>query len=65
MRLGGFGSSILEYFSDNKIDKNVYINGIPDSFTNHASRTELFEELLLDTKSIINKIEIVLNEIKK
>jgi len=55
---GGFGSSILEYFSLNSINKKVKIMGINDEFCSQGSRKELLEMVGLNYQSInsfINK----------
>jgi len=56
---GGFGSSILEYFSLNSISKNVKIIGVNDKFTEQGTRKELLDLLGLNVETInniINKI---------
>ena len=53
---GGFGSAILEYFKKKHINSNLFIHGIDDQFTEHASRNELLKELKLDAKSIYELI---------
>ncbi len=55
---GGFGSSILEYLVDNKLDtKNITLMGIEDHYVNHGEKIELLRELNLDVVSIISKIK--------
>ncbi len=49
---GGFGSSILEYFSLNSINKKVKIMGINDEFSSQGSRKELLEMVGLNYQSI-------------
>ena len=57
MKLGGFGSSIMEYFQEKNINKKLYIHGIDDKFTEHASRKELLSQLHLDSTSIYELIK--------
>tara|TARA_Y100000590_G_scaffold466222_2_gene640900 strand:- start:1056 stop:2900 length:1845 start_codon:yes stop_codon:yes gene_type:complete len=59
---GGFGSSILEYFNMNKVNKRIDILGIEDEFTTHGDRKKLIELCGLDVKTINNKINLLLNE---
>ena len=35
--IGGFGSSILKYYTDNNIKANVKVFGVKDNFVSHAS----------------------------
>jgi len=59
---GGFGSSILEYFSLNSINKNVKLIGINDEFTEQGDREELMKLIGLDCMSINNVINQILDE---
>ncbi len=54
---GGFGSAVLEYYSDNNLNNNVMRMGIPDKFVEHASRSELLEELGLSPNGLIQLIK--------
>ena len=55
---GGFGSSILEYFSSvNNNEIEVLIHGIPDKYIDHGTQAELYEELQLNAEGIL-KISI-------
>ena len=49
---GGFGSAVLEYFSDNAIDVKVRRMGIPDRFIEHGTPEELYAEIGLDVAGI-------------
>jgi len=59
---GGFGSSILEYFSNNNIQKKIKLIGIKDEFTTHGDRNSLLKICKLDVISIDNIIKEYLNE---
>ena len=59
---GGFGSSILEYFSNNNVQKMIKIMGIQDEFTTHGDRNSLLKICKLDVKSIDIIIKNYLNE---
>ena len=54
---GGFGSSILNYISDNDKRIKVIRMGIPDQYIEQASRTELLEQLKLNSKNIAKTIK--------
>jgi len=53
---GGFGSSVIEFFNDNKISKPIERIGIPDCFVPHGSREELMIELGLKGQSLEDRI---------
>jgi 1-deoxy-D-xylulose-5-phosphate synthase len=57
--LGGFGASILEWAAEFRADGQVEILnlGIPDRFQEHASRTELLEDLGLTGKGLARRIQ--------
>jgi len=59
---GGFGSSILEYFNKNNINKKIEVLGIDDEFTTHGDRESLLELCNLDVNFIIKKIERIIGE---
>jgi 1-deoxy-D-xylulose-5-phosphate synthase len=50
--IGGFGTAILEFMSDNGYQAHVKRMGVPDWFVEHGSQTELFREIGLDMESI-------------
>ena len=54
---GGFGSSILEFFSKNNITKTLKLIGIKDHFSNHGNNSNLFKEESLDVNSITNVLK--------
>jgi 1-deoxy-D-xylulose-5-phosphate synthase len=55
---GGFGSSILEYISDNDI-KNISVKriGIRDGWVGFGSRVELLADVALDKNGLLKSIE--------
>ena len=55
--IGGFGSSVLQYFSNNDINVKVFNKGIGDVFIQHGTRDELMAIAGLDEDSLINYIE--------
>ena len=59
---GGFGSSILEYCSKNRITLNIKNIGIEDNFITHGSRSELLNLTGLSVNKIYNQIKIFYEE---
>ena len=55
--IGGFGSSILQYFSNIDTEVKVYNKGIEDNFIQHGTRDELMEIAGLDEASLISYIQ--------
>ena len=53
---GGFGSSILELYSQNKVEVNVSVLGFDDSFIPHGEKEELYSLKNIDCESIFNTI---------
>ena len=54
---GGFGSSVLEYYSNKKKnDKIIKLLGIHDHFVEHGSRKELLDLVNLSEDKIYNII---------
>ncbi len=57
IRSGGFGSSILEWMSDNGYSPKITRLGVPDSFIEHGPVDELQKICHIDPNSIINAIK--------
>ncbi len=57
VRNGGFGSSILEWMSDNGYTPKITRLGIPDSFVEHGPVDELQKICHIDSDSIIDAIK--------
>ena len=53
---GGFGSAVLEFFSDNGYNIQVKRLGIPDAFVEHGTPEELYNMLGLDGEGIATSI---------
>jgi 1-deoxy-D-xylulose-5-phosphate synthase len=53
--MGGMGSAILEFMSDNNYSSKVVRLGIPDTYIHHGTQKELYEEAGFDTQSIVKK----------
>jgi len=64
--VGGIGSAVLEFMSDNNYSAQVKRLGIPDAYIEHGEPTELWKECGFDENSIFeNILEISQSEKKK
>ncbi|MFC2151357.1 1-deoxy-D-xylulose-5-phosphate synthase [Bacteroidota bacterium] len=54
--VGGFGSAVLEFMSDNGYTINVKRLGIPDQFIDHGTPQELHRECGFDVEAIIETV---------
>ena len=59
---GGFGSSILEYFSNKNKNIDILIHGFKDEFIQHAKREELLEDAMLNCDSIYKIVKNKIND---
>lgn len=57
--IGGFGSAILEFISENNYDKKLIREGIPDKFIGHGTQEELIVKCEYDLNSLILKLKAV------
>ncbi|GAL11382.1 1-deoxy-D-xylulose 5-phosphate synthase [Vibrio astriarenae] len=57
---GGAGAGVIEFMMQEKLMKPVLNLGLPDKFVAQGSQQELYEELGLDAKGILNSIEAYL-----
>ena len=55
--MGGAGSAVQEFCSENKINIKSFLLGIPDKFIDHASRDEMLEAAGLSPKQIKLKLK--------
>ena len=55
--IGGFGANVTAFVSEEKLQVEVLINGIPDVYVEHGNIQQLREKIQLDADSIIRKIE--------
>jgi 1-deoxy-D-xylulose-5-phosphate synthase len=60
VKSGGFGSAILEFMATNNYKNTVELIGIPDEFIEHGTITELQNYAGINSKSIEDKISILL-----
>lgn len=56
VKKGGFGTAILEWANDNNKHNKVKILAIGDSFLNHATTNQLYDEIGISTNKITNTI---------
>ena len=52
MKAGGFGSSVLEFMSENNYSNKVKVLGIPDIFVKHGETEKLKESIGLDRTNL-------------
>lgn len=58
---GGFGSAILEFMNQNKIDDvELIVHGLPDKFVEHGTPDELYSDLKMDVKGVSSIIKDLL-----
>ena len=63
--IGGFGSSVINYYSKKNSKLKVFIKGIDDSFIEHGTRSELLEITGLNEKGILSYINSSINNYEK
>ena len=54
--VGGFGSAVLEYYADSGTLLKVKKMGLPDSFVEHGTQSELHKKLGLDAEGIVSEV---------
>ncbi len=55
--MGGAGSAVLEYLSEQGIDTPCQLMGIPDRYIEHASPIQQFTDIGIDKATIIAKVK--------
>ncbi len=63
--MGGMGSAVLEFMTDNGYASKVTRLGIPDRFIEHGSQEELHKECHYDTDNIVKTILLLCPQTKK
>ena len=58
--VGGLGSAILEFASDNNYHPTIKRLGIPDRFVDHGTQSELLRECEYDKAGIVKAIKAIL-----
>jgi len=61
--MGGAGSAVNEFLSNQDTTARCINLGIPDIFPEHASQTELYHDYGLDSEGIINTISKAISKI--
>jgi len=59
--MGGFGSAVIEFMADQKYSAEIIRLGIPDTYINHGTQQELWEECKFDKKAIIATVKDILS----
>lgn len=59
---GGFGSSVLEHYNEQKLDVPVTRIGIPDEFIEHGDVPELLNEIHISVEDLKNQIKSQLQQ---
>jgi len=54
---GGFGSGVVEYFSDKRYKNSLLRLGLPDNFVDHGTQAELYSILEIDAEGIYKNIK--------
>ena len=60
--MGGMGSAISEFMIDNDYTSKITRLGIPDSYIEHGSQTELHKHCNYDTGSIIETVKKIVGK---
>ena len=58
--MGGFGSAVLEFMSDQGYQAEVTRLGIPDEYIHHGTQEELWAECGFDVNAIVKTAEKML-----
>ena len=62
IKIGGFGSSVLEYAAERGYKNNIHVMGIDDIFVEHGNIAELHKFCKIDSQSIVDKVLEILNK---
>ena len=54
--VGGFGSAVIEFISENGYNVKLIRLGVPDQFIEHGSQSELYHECGFDVQGIIHTV---------
>ena len=60
IKIGGFGSAVMEFLNDENLNINLKILAIPDSFVDHGARDKLLSDLKLDEASLLEEIKNII-----
>ncbi len=56
--VGGFGSGVLEYFTENNYKNDILRIGLPDNFIEHGTQAELHQIIGIDPEGIAKKVKV-------
>ncbi|MCH8496298.1 MAG: 1-deoxy-D-xylulose-5-phosphate synthase [Balneolales bacterium] len=59
-KIGGFGSAVAEYISENHPGVRVKIMGVPDRIVEHGTQDELYREVGIDSQAVVEAVRSVL-----
>ena len=59
--MGGFGSAVIEFMSDQKYKAEIVRLGIPDAYIQHGTQKELWAECGFDKTAIVKTVKEMLN----
>jgi 1-deoxy-D-xylulose-5-phosphate synthase len=59
--MGGFGSAVIEFMTDQKYQAEVVRLGIPDKYIHHGTQEELWDECGFHTKGIVATVKQMLS----
>ena len=57
VKMGGFGSSVLEFYGEKGISKDVLNLGFPDRYIEQGTQAQLFERYGLDAAGIYESVK--------
>lgn len=63
--IGGYGSAVAEFLTDNAYTNKLLRIGLPDSFVDHGTQSELHEILKMDTAGIVSRVLEFSNSMKE
>lgn len=59
--MGGFGSAVIEFMTDQKYNSEVVRLGIPDQYVHHGTQKELWSDCGYDARGIVDEIKKMLS----
>ncbi len=62
---GGFGSAVIEFMADNNYSAQIKRLGVPDEFIEHGEPNELYEEVGLSLRAIVEEALKLFSSAKK
>ena len=62
---GGFGSAVLEFMNDERLQASIDRIGIPDQFIEHGDVPELLAEINVTAEEAVKRIELLVNNTEK